>query len=144
VNSYKRYQSLSWAPTAITWGYDNRTCGFRVVGREASFRIENRLPGADVNPYLAYAATIAAGLYGVEQELPLPPVYQGNAYAAQDAPRLPASLRDAIGALEQSRAARGALGEAVVDHYLLTARHEAAAFERAVTDWERRRYFEQV
>ena len=144
VNAYKRYQSRSWAPTAITWGHDNRTCGFRVVGRGASFRIENRLPGADANPYLAFAATIAAGLYGIEHELALPPPFDGNAYAASDAPRLPATLQGAIEALAGSAVARDLLGDGVVDHYLLTARHEAAAFERAVTDWELARYFEQI
>jgi glutamine synthetase len=144
VNSYKRYQSLSWAPTAITWGQDNRTCGFRVVGHGDAFRCENRLPGADVNPYLAFAATIAAGLYGIERELSLPPVCQGNAYLARDVPRLPATIREAIAALEGSAVAREILGEDVVEHYLLTATHEAAAFERAVTDWEVRRYFERM
>jgi glutamine synthetase len=144
VNSYKRYQSLSWAPTAITWGRDNRTCGFRVVGRGSSCRIENRLPGADANPYLAFAATIAAGLYGIEHDLVLPPAFEGNAYAASDAPHLPTTLQGAIEALEGSAVAREALSAEVVEHYLLTARHEAAAFERAVTDWELARYFEQI
>jgi glutamine synthetase len=144
VNAYKRYQSLSWAPTAVTWGRDNRTCGFRVVGHGWSFRCENRIPGADANPYLAFAATLAAGLHGIERELPLPPAHTGNAYLATDVPRVPATLREAIAALEGSAAAREALGDDVVEHYLLTARHEAAAFERAVTDWELARYFERI
>ncbi|MGH2351703.1 MAG: glutamine synthetase family protein [Chloroflexota bacterium] len=144
VNSYKRYQSLSWAPTAVTWGYDNRTCGFRVVGQGLGLRVENRLPGADANPYLAFAATIAAGLYGIERQVPLPPAYEGNAYLARDVPHVPVTLREAIGAWEGSAAARQAFGADVVEHYLLTAQHEAAAFERAVTDWELARYFERI
>lgn len=144
VNSYKRYQSLSWAPTAITWAHDNRTCGFRVVGHGAAYRSENRLPGADANPYLAFAATIAAGLYGIERKLDLPPPYEGNAYTATGVSRLPTTLREAIGTLERSDAAREAFGDAVVDHYLLTARHEADAYDRAVTDWELARYFERI
>jgi glutamine synthetase len=144
VNSYKRYQSLSWAPTAITWGRDNRTCGFRAVGHGPGRRVENRLPGADANPYLAYAATIAAGLYGIERALPLEPAFAGNAYLAAGVPRVPTTLREAIATLEGSAAAREALTAGVVDHYLLSARHEAAAFERAVTDWELARYFERI
>jgi glutamine synthetase len=144
VNSYKRYQSLSWAPTAITWAVDNRTCGFRVVGHGSSLRIENRIPGADANPYLAFAATIAAGLYGIERQLPLPPPYQGNAYLSQDVARVPTTLREAADAWEASEVARSAFGDAVVEHYLLTARHEVTAFEKAVTDWEMARYFERI
>ena len=143
VNAYKRYQSLSWAPTAITWGHDNRTCGYRVVGRGRSFRIENRLPGADANPYLAFAAMIGAGLYGVAHHLELPPAYDGNAYGATDVQRLPFTLRLAAQAFDGSAVAREILGHEVVDHYALTARHEADAFDRAVTDWEMARYFEQ-
>ena len=143
INAYKRYQSLSWAPTAITWGHDNRTCGFRVVGRGRSFRIENRLPGADANPYLAYAAMIGAGMYGIAHRLELAPAFDGNAYAATDLPRLPTTLREAFQALEGSAIAREVLGDEVVDHYALTARHEADAYDRAVTDWEMVRYFEQ-
>ncbi|HEX2037888.1 MAG TPA: glutamine synthetase family protein [Chloroflexota bacterium] len=144
VNSYKRYQSMSWAPTAVTWGEDNRTCGFRIVGRGRGLRVENRLPGADANPYLAFAAMIAAGLYGIEQRLPLPPAYDGNAYLARDVPRVPGSLQEAITAWEGSAAARQAFGAEVVEHYRLTAQHEVAAFERAVTDWELARYFERI
>ena len=144
VNSYKRYQSLSWAPTAITWGRDNRTCGFRVVGHGASFRFENRLPGADVNPYLAFASTIGAGLYGIRHGLKLSDPFSGNAYEGVVGNRLPGTLREAISSLRQSNIAREVLGEQVVAHYLLTATHEADAYDRAVTDWERTRYFEQV
>jgi len=144
INSYKRYQSLSWAPTAVTWGQDNRTCGFRTVGRGRGRRVENRLPGADANPYLAYAAVIAAGLYGIERALPLEPPFRGNAYLATGVPRIPGTLRAAIATLEGSAAAREALSAGVVEHYLLTARHEADAFERAVTDWELGRYFERI
>ena len=144
VNSYKRYQSLSWAPTAITWGRDNRTCGFRVVGHGASFRFENRLPGADVNPYLAFASTIGAGLYGIRHGLKLSDPFSGNAYEGGAGNRLPGTLREAISSLRQSNIAREVLGEQVVAHYLLSATHEADAYDRAVTDWERTRYFEQV
>ena len=143
INAYKRYQSLSWAPTAIAWGYDNRTCGFRVVGRGRSFRIENRLPGADANPYLSFAAMIGAGLYGIAHRLELPAAFDGNAYAATDVPRLPTTLREASQAFEGSVIAREVLSDEVVDHYALTARHEADAYDRAVTDWEMARYFEQ-
>ncbi len=143
VNSYKRYQSLSWAPTAITWGHDNRTCGFRVVGRGRSFRLENRLPGADANPYLAFAALIGAGLHGIERQIEPPPAFEGNAYGATLGNRLPATLREAADAFEGSAAVREILGDAVLDHYALTARHEADAYDRAVTDWEMARYFEQ-
>jgi glutamine synthetase len=143
INAYKRYQSLSWAPTAITWGMDNRTCGFRVVGRGPSFRIENRLPGADANPYLAYAAMIGAGIYGITHRLELPDAFSGNAYAAADVLRLPATLREAARAFQHSARVREILGDDVVDHYALTALHEADAYDRAVTDWELARYFEQ-
>jgi glutamine synthetase len=106
--------------------------------------VENRLPGADANPYLAYAAILAAGLHGVERALPLEPPFAGNAYLATGVPRVPVTLREAIATLERSTVAREALGPGVVEHYLLTARHEAAAFERAVTDWELARYFERI
>lgn len=144
VNSYKRYQSRSWAPTAIAWARDNRTCGFRVVGEGRSFRVENRIPGADTNPYLAFAAMIAAGLHGVERRLPLPPERSGDLYAARDIPGPPTSLREAITLWEECAELRELFGAAVADHYLLTARHEQAAFDRAVTDWELARYFERI
>lgn len=142
VNSYKRYAAGSWAPTTLAWGHDNRTCGFRIVGHGASRRVETRIPGGDVNPYLAFAAIIAAGLYGIEEELPLPPPLQGNAYES-DAKRFPSTLREAIAALERGTMARAAFGDQVVDHYLNYARTEQALFDRAVTDWERIRYFER-
>jgi glutamine synthetase len=142
VNSYKRYAAGSWAPTTLAWGHDNRTCGFRVVGHGGAKRTETRIPGGDVNPYLAFAAVIAAGLHGIEQGLELPPPLEGNAYES-DARRFPSSLRDAITALEQGTVARAAFGDQVVDHYLNYARTEQGLFDRFVTDWERRRYYER-
>jgi glutamine synthetase len=142
VNSYKRYAAASWAPTTLAWGHDNRTCGFRVVGHGAGLRTETRIPGADVNPYLAFAALIAAGLYGIENGLELPPALEGNAYES-DAERFPHTLRDAISALEQGTMARKALGDDVVDHYLHYARTEQELFDRVVTCYERERMFER-
>ncbi|MCS7049653.1 MAG: glutamine synthetase family protein [Verrucomicrobiae bacterium] len=144
INAYKRYQPLSWAPTKMVWAKDNRTVGFRIVGHGNSFRIENRMPGADANPYLAFAATIVAGMAGVEEELDCGPVYEGNAYVDTKLPALPSSLRDAADRLERSKLARKTFGDAVVDFYVRTARCEVQAFDNAVTDWERRRYFEQI
>ncbi|WP_441248456.1 glutamine synthetase family protein [Kitasatospora sp. McL0602] len=143
VNSYKRYAPGSFAPTAIAWGRDNRTCALRVVGHGPSLRFENRVPGGDVNPYLAVAALIAAGLHGVEQQLTLEPEFTGNAYAS-DAPRVPSTLRDAVAAFEASKVASAAFGEDVVRHYTHAGRVELTAFETAVTDWERRRGFERL
>ncbi|MET9618251.1 glutamine synthetase family protein [Kitasatospora indigofera] len=143
VNSYKRYVPGSFAPTAIAWGRDNRTCALRVVGHGASLRFENRVPGGDVNPYLAVAALIAAGLHGIEQQLPLEPEFSGNAYGS-DAPRVPATLRDAVDAFEHSEAAALAFGKDVVRHYSHAGRVELAAYDAAVTDWERRRGFERL
>jgi glutamine synthetase len=143
VNSYKRYQPESWAPTALAWSVDNRTCGFRVVGHGSSFRLESRIPGADVNPYLAYAATIAAGLHGIERGLDPGARFDGNAYAAPDLARMPSSIVEAIDAFEQSKIAVDAFGTDVHEHLLNTARQEWLAFGRAVTDWERRRNFDQ-
>ncbi len=143
VNSYKRFAAGSFAPTAVAWGYDNRTCSLRVVGEGKSKRIENRLAGADVNPYLALAAFIAAGLHGVEQELDLEDAFEGNAYEA-DKPHVPTTLRDARDLFAESTVAREAFGQEVVDHYLNNARVELAAFDAAVTDWERRRGFERL
>jgi glutamine synthetase len=144
VNSYKRYAWGSFAPTTLVWGIDNRTCGFRVVGHGAGLRLESRIAGADVNPYLAFAAMIAAGLHGIDNELELEPAYPGNAYDAVDKPRLPGSLHEAIALLEGSAAARGAFGDDVIDHYLHYARTEQRSFEAAVTDWERFRSFERM
>jgi len=144
VNSYKRYQHSSWAPTRIVWGYDNRTCGFRIVGKGESLRIENRMPGADGNPYLAFAATLAAGMRGVEEGLDCGEGYKGNAYEDEALPQLPESLGEAAALLEKSDLAREAFGTGVVEFYAHTARLEAQAFGAAVTDWERGRYFEQI
>jgi glutamine synthetase len=144
VNAYKRYQAQSWAPTKMAWAFDNRTTGFRVVGHGNAHRIENRMPGGDANPYLAFAATIAAGLAGVEEKLDCGDVYRGNAYADQNLPGLPATLHEAADLLDRSPLARKALGDDVVDFYVHTARHEIRAFNAAVTDWERVRYFERI
>jgi glutamine synthetase len=144
VNSYKRYQAASFAPTRVVAGWDNRTCGFRVCGSGAGLRVENRIPGADANAYLAFAATIAAGLYGIEHQRTPPPLYEGDAYADASLPQVPVTLRQAIAAFEQSEVARQAFGERVVEHYLHTARLEQEAFDRAVTDWELRRNFERI
>jgi glutamine synthetase len=142
INSYKRFTAGSWAPTTLAWGHDNRTCGFRIVGHGPSQRIETRIPGGDVNPYLAFAALIAAGLYGIEQELELPPPLEGNAYES-DAERFPHALREAVDALEHGTIARAALGDEVVDHYLNYGRVEQRLFDEAVTCWERERLFER-
>jgi glutamine synthetase len=144
VNSYKRYQKGSWAPTALVWALDNRTTGFRVVGRGRSHRIENRLPGADANPYLAYAAMIAAGLAGIAEDLDCGEPYGKNAYTDDSLPVLPASLAEAADLLDASRLARHAFGDPVVDHYARIARLEAQAAQREVSDWERARYFERI
>ncbi|MCW5558294.1 MAG: glutamine synthetase [Verrucomicrobiae bacterium] len=144
INSYKRYQPGSWAPTRMAWATDNRTTGFRVVGHGGSFRPENRMPGADANPYLALAAMIAAGLAGVEEGLDCGDEYRGNAYLDPKLARLPHSLRDATESFSASRLARGAFGDGVVDFYTHHARLEQEAFGNAVTDWEKRRYFEQI
>ena len=143
VNSYKRFVPGSFAPTAVAWGVDNRTCAFRVVGHGPSVRIETRVPGGDVNPYLAVAALLAAGLHGIEHELPLEPAVTGNAYTG-DAPRVPSTLTAARDLFEQSEVARAAFGDDVVGHYAHAARVELAAFESAVTDWERIRGFERL
>jgi glutamine synthetase len=142
VNSYKRFAAGSWAPTTLAWGRDNRTCGFRIVGHGSALRTETRIPGADANPYLAFAAVIAAGLDGIERSLELPPALEGNAYES-DAERFPSSLREAILALELGTMAREALGDQVVDHYLNYAHTEQALFDKVVTDWERMRLFER-
>jgi glutamine synthetase len=143
INSYKRYQAGSFAPTAVKWGLDNRTCAIRAVGHGTSLRFENRVPGGDVNPYLAVAAMIAAGLHGVENDIPAVGPFEGNAYVA-DAERVPATLREAAQLWEQSAIARAAFGEEVVLHYANAARVEVAAFDAAVTDWERVRNFERL
>jgi glutamine synthetase len=145
VNSYKRFQPGSWAPTTLVWGEDNRTCAFRVVGKGSGRRVECRIPGADCNPYLAYAATIAAGLHGIESQLEPGAPYHGNAYEApDDAPRMPASLVDAIAAFDASDVAAKAFGSDVHAHLLNTARQEWATSNRVVTDWELERGFERL
>ncbi|MFN0091508.1 MAG: glutamine synthetase, partial [Acidimicrobiales bacterium] len=128
--------------TTLAWGNDNRTCGFRVVGKGAARRAETRIPGGDANPYLAFAAIIAAGLHGIEHELELPPALEGNAYES-DARRFPSTLRDAIACLERGTVARPAFGDQVIDHYLNYARTEQSSYDKVVTDWERKRYFER-
>jgi len=143
VNSYKRFAAGSFAPTAITWGRDNRTCSLRVVGHGEGLRVENRLPGADVNPYLALSALIAAGLHGIDNELPLEPVFEGDAYKS-DKPRVPHNIYDARAAFGSSEMVAEAFGPEVVDHYLNRAGVEIDAFEAAVTDWERYRGFERL
>ncbi|HEX4443063.1 MAG TPA: glutamine synthetase family protein [Galbitalea sp.] len=142
INSYKRYVEGSFAPTAIAWGVDNRTCALRVVGHGAGLRVENRVPGGDVNQYLATAALIAGGLYGIENELELEPIFEGNAYTS-DAPRVPTSLRDAAELFANSKVALEAFGADVVNHYLNNAKVEQRAFDSAITDWERVRGFER-
>jgi glutamine synthetase len=144
INSYKRFAAGSFAPTAVAWGRDNRTCSLRVVGEGPSLRIENRVGGADLNPYMALSGIIAAGLYGVDRGLELEPVFEGNAYATQDKPRVPRSLRDARDLFASSEIARGALGNEVVEHYVNAADVELEAFGAAVTDWERYRGFERL
>jgi glutamine synthetase len=145
VNSYKRYQPGSFAPTALRWGTDNRTCALRVVGHTPTgLRLENRVPGGDVNPYLALAAMTAGALYGIEHELELEEAYLGNAYTDTDAPRVPATLREAVQLWERSAVAAEAFGDDVVAHYTNNARVELAAFDAAVTDWELRRGFERL
>jgi glutamine synthetase len=143
INSYKRLAAGSFAPTAVAWGRDNRTCSLRVVGHGPATRMELRSPGADVNPYLSLAALIAAGLHGIDNQLPLEPAYEGNAYVA-DKPHLPTSLRDARDLFAESAIARDAFGADVVAHYLNYARVELDAFDAAVTDWERVRGFERL
>lgn len=144
INSYKRYMVGTFAPTNIAWSQDNRTTGFRIVGHGNSYRIENRMPGADTNPYLAYAATIAAGLAGIEEGLDCGKPYRGDAYADPKLPRVPFSLAASAHALSKSKLANSAFGEDVVEHYVQLARLEDAACAAAVTDWERIRYFDRI
>ena len=142
--SYKRYVPGWFAPTGIAWGYDNRTVGFRIVGHGPSLRIECRAPGADANPYLAFAATLAAGLDGIKKKIEPPPVFAGDAYAARDLPQVPQSLHEAIRELEGSHWARQTFGEEVIEHYLHFFRTEQHRFDRVVTNWERARYYERA
>ncbi len=144
VNSYKRYVDGSWAPTRLAWSYDNRTAGFRVVGSGPSLRIECRIPGADVNPYLAFAASLASGLQGIADQVEPPDIFQGDIYAAQHLPRVPETLESATAQFAESEFAKAAFGKEVVAHYAHFYRSEAAVFRMAVTDWERKRYFERI
>ncbi|MFD5398001.1 glutamine synthetase family protein [Streptomyces sp. NPDC127097] len=146
INSYKRFRPGSFAPTAVAWGPDNRTCALRVVGHGRAHRLENRLPGGDVNPYLAVAGMVAAGLYGIEHELELPEATTGNAYTADagSVGHVPTTLREAAELWERSPIARAAFGDEVVDHYRHMARVEQDAYDAAVTDWERFRSFERM
>jgi glutamine synthetase len=144
VNSYKRFQPDSWAPTAIAWGKDNRTCGLRLVGHGQGYRVESRIPGADANPYLAFAAVIAAGLHGIEHELDPGDAFVGNAYVDPDVEHIPTTLVEAIDLFDHSEVARNAFGPEVHHHLLNTARQEWNLFNKAVTDWELRRGFERL
>lgn len=144
INSYKRYQPGSWAPTKMAWSHDNRTVGFRVVGHGSGFRIENRMPGADANPYLAFAATIAAGLAGIRENLDCGTDYRGNAYVDSSLTALPSSLEQATEMLRSSALAREAFGQDVIDFYTHTGDLEVTAFNNSVTDWEKVRYFERI
>lgn len=143
VNSYKRYVDGSWAPTRLAWSYDNRTAGFRVVGKGKSLRIECRIPGADVNPYLAYAAALASGLAGIENKIEPPEIFIGDIYAASHLPRVAYTLEEATESFANSEFSKKAFGEQVVQHYAHFFRTEAEAYRKAVTDWERKRYFER-
>ncbi len=144
VNSYKRFQSGSFAPTRAVWSTDNRTAAFRVLGHGKSLRVECRVPGADVNPYLAYSALLAAGLHGMEQRLQLDPPAEGNAYLAEGLPEIPTTLREAMATLERSAVLRAAFGDAVIEHYCRAAAWEQAEHDRRVTDWEIARYLERA
>ena len=144
VNSYKRYVDASWAPTRLAWSHDNRTAGFRVVGSGQATRIECRIPGADCNPYLALAASLASGLDGISRKLEPPECFVGDSYAAKELPRVPATLAQATEKFVSSAFAKRAFGEDVVEHYGHFFATEAAAYDRAVTDWERARYFERI
>ena len=144
VNSYKRYVDASWAPTRLAWSEDNRTAGFRVVGQGASLRIECRIPGADCNPYLALAASLASGLDGIERKTEPPECFVGDIYAAKNLPRVPRTLTEAVALFSQSAFAKQAFGSEVAEHYTHFYRTEAAAYDKAVTDWERQRYFERI
>ena len=144
INSYKRYVDASWAPTRLAWSYDNRTAGFRVVGEGQSLRIECRIPGADCNPYIALAASLACGLDGIANKIEPPEIFVGDIYAAKNLPRVPYTLSQAVDIFERSEFAERVFGKDVVEHYSHFYRSEAAAYDKAVTDWERRRYFERI
>jgi glutamine synthetase len=144
VNSYKRFRAGSWAPTRLAWSHDNRTASFRVVGDGPSLRIECRIPGADCNPYLCFAAALASGLDGIANQIEPPALFDGDVYAAKSLPSVPATLRDATELFRSSQFVTQALGTPVAEHYAHFFELEQAAFDTAVTDWERKRYFEQI
>ena len=144
INSYKRYEDGSWAPTRLAWSYDNRTAGFRVVGKGSSLRIECRIPGADCNPYLAFAAALASGLDGITNKIEPPDMFDGDVYAAQHLPHVPSTLHEATALYAQSDFTKQTFGADVVQHYSHFFQMEQTAFESAVTDWERQRYFERI
>ena len=144
VNSYKRFVDASWAPTRLAWSYDNRTAGFRVVGSGASLRIECRIPGADCNPYLAYAAALASGLAGIQEKIEPPELFSGDIYQAKHLPHVPKTLEVATAQFANSAFAKKAFGEEVVEHYAHHFTTESEAYQRAVSDWERKRYFERI
>jgi len=144
VNSYKRYVDASWAPTRLAWSRDNRTAGFRVVGKGDSLRIECRIPGADCNPYLAFAASLASGLKGIEEKIVPPECFEGDVYAAKELKHVPKTLREALDHFSESDFAKEAFGEKVMKHYTHFFESEISAYESSVTDWERRRYFERI
>ena len=144
INSYKRYVDGSWAPTRLAWSYDNRTAGFRVVGHGDSLRIECRIPGADCNPYLAFAAALASGLNGIKNKTKPPAIFEGDIYAAKHLPRVPYTLQEAVNKFENSTFAKESFGTAVVQHYTHHFKQEIASYNLAVTDWERKRYFERI
>ena len=144
INSYKRYQACSWAPTRVVWSYDNRTAGFRVVGRQQSLRIECRIPGADCNPYLAFAASLASGLDGIKKKIEPPPIFNGDVYTANHLPRLPMTLEEAVTCFEKSPFVKDSFGSKVQSHYSHFFHKEVELYNSAVTDWERKRYFEQI
>lgn len=144
VNSYKRYVDGSWAPTRLAWSYDNRTAGFRVVGKGESLRIECRIPGADCNPYLAFAASLASGLDGIKNKIEPPAIFEGDIYAAKDLPRVPYTLAEATQQFSESAFAEATFGKKVVEHYTHFFTTEQAAYNSAVSDWERKRYFERI
>lgn len=143
-SSYKRYVAGSFAPTALAWSYDNRTAGFRIVGKGHSLRIECRTPGADANPYLVFAATLAAGLDGIENKIDPPPMFEGDVYKARELPQVPKTLNEALAEMEKSKWARKVFGDDVTDHYLHFFRTEQQKFDEAVTNWELARYFERA
>ncbi len=144
INSYKRYQDASWAPTRIAWSTDNRTAGFRIIGSGPSLRIECRIPGADANPYLAFAAAVASGLDGIENMIEPPPEFSGNVYDSTEAEMVPTTLAAAVERFSASPDARRLFGDTVIDHYSHFMHQEVIAFQQSVTDWELKRYFEQI